>query len=617
MDIQLYAEQEEWVEKSSEMLREYGAYLDNSMAGLGKTIVVLEHCKRMDIPLTVICPVNAISVWEYETEKYGVEATIVTYDQLSRGSKEQSVIEIIDKTYYVTDDFYDKMEEGMMIAADEIHLALNNSDRRNAVMALAAAQRDMFLEGKDVYLALLSATPGHSAQHTRNIMCLLGIVSGTCDISDSSKNSLLAFAKSLIESLGDEDIKELYEQLVDRRSFTLEKLEQFIVSVYNSRVKGIHTGAIERKIGRRAKVYNAFFFSDDEGATDVVSAMSEFGVVKDSAGNAAKRSMQSVMQAIERSVLRSIVTFINYLIENPESADLKVVLFVNYVESIDYIEENLHTVSNPLFITGKQSSEERAENIRAFQEPNMDYPFICLNMKAGASSISLDDRDGSFPRATFIIPSYSYIDDFQAIYRVDRGPLTKSDPYVYICFPRLTSSDFNPEKDADEELESIATQYNVLNNIRAKSTTAKYIKDMVEDAAMVDLMRNPAVVVNMGEIVQLPPVKDVEGLEESQGSENIIQGWIDSGKNPKYIESLFAKNQKKKAPKARKAFAGITRGQKIRQLRHLMKKEKWTPEQVPDGILSSFGLEVKDLLPREKDKGPFQITYYRSNVNYG
>lgn len=612
MDIELYAEQEEWVNKSSDILHKHGAYLDNSMAGLGKSIIVLEHCKRLKIPLVVICPVNAISVWEYEGGKYGVDVTIFTYDQLSRGSANQDILEITEDTYLATDEFYERLEDGLMIAMDEVHLALNNSDRRNALVSLAMAQRDVFNEGKDAYLALLSATPGHSAQHTKNIICLLGIVEEGCDFSKATKDSLLQFAGALVNTLGDDDIKELYNQLLDRDNFTIDKVSQFIVSVYNSRIKGVYTGAIMRAQEKRAKVYNAFFSLDDENVRDVNSAISKIGEVKDAQGKIAIRTVQSVMQVIERNILQAVVSFINYLFMTEEVGDIKVVLFVNYTESVEYVKENIF--AETLFVTGSENSDERAENIRLFQEPNMDYPFICLNMKAGASSISLDDRDGKFPRATFIIPSYSYIDDFQAIYRVDRGNLTKSDPYVYICFPRLISAEFDPDGDLKQELENITTQYSVLNNIRAKSTTAKYIKDIVGEVGMVDLMRNPAVVVDQGaEVTQLPQVDDVS---ETHVSQNIIQGWIDSGKDPEYIESLFQKHKPVKPKRRREQLVGISKYQKIRELKRVMKKNKWAPENVPDGILSSFGLEVEDLYPRKKE-GAFKIVYDKSGVRYG
>ena len=83
-------------------------------------------------------------------------------------------------------------------------------------------------------------------------------------------------------------------------------------------------------------------------------------------------------------------------------------------------------------IHGKQTFEERKDNIRRFQK-NQDKIIIC-NICAGGQSINLNDIHGDHPRISLIVPSYSSTQLVQALGRIHRaGSKTPATHRIIFC----------------------------------------------------------------------------------------------------------------------------------------------------------------------------------------
>ena len=108
------------------------------------------------------------------------------------------------------------------------------------------------------------------------------------------------------------------------------------------------------------------------------------------------------------------------LMLNYHEHNKSVVVFVNYVSTFDLLIKLLK--KNKISyaeINGKQSDNERQENIDRFQ--NNEVRMIMCMIQAGGTTISLHDVSGRFPRVSIISPSYSRIELIQALGRIYRS----------------------------------------------------------------------------------------------------------------------------------------------------------------------------------------------------
>ena len=117
------------------------------------------------------------------------------------------------------------------------------------------------------------------------------------------------------------------------------------------------------------------------------------------------------------------------MIDTPNS---KVVIFVTYKTSFVILKEHSEKYGVSI-LNGSVPMKKRDGIVATFQAPNNDVRVIICHPIVGGVGLSLDDQHGGFPRHVFIMPSYNFIDLYQACGRVDRS-LTKSVPYIRFVY---------------------------------------------------------------------------------------------------------------------------------------------------------------------------------------
>jgi superfamily II DNA/RNA helicase len=115
---------------------------------------------------------------------------------------------------------------------------------------------------------------------------------------------------------------------------------------------------------------------------------------------------------IEMFKLPIILDLIDDALENNYS----VAIFVNYMNSMEYLSH--HLKENCSLIHGDQTLDDRQYNIDTFQK-NENKVIICI-IQAGGVGISLHDLNGR-PRMSIISPSWSGTDVVQALGRIHRA----------------------------------------------------------------------------------------------------------------------------------------------------------------------------------------------------
>lgn len=117
-----------------------------------------------------------------------------------------------------------------------------------------------------------------------------------------------------------------------------------------------------------------------------------------------------------------------------------VVIFVNFVETLEYLYKHLQTKlkKNISIVKGGQSTVTRQRQIDLFQ--SNQNRLIILTMGSGRESISLHDTEGHYPRVSLISPSWSAQDLIQALGRIHRAE-GKSKCLQYLIFCANTIED--------------------------------------------------------------------------------------------------------------------------------------------------------------------------------
>ena len=110
----------------------------------------------------------------------------------------------------------------------------------------------------------------------------------------------------------------------------------------------------------------------------------------------------------------------------------KVILTFNYNSSINLALANLQHF-NPLVLNGSVLKDNREDIIKKFQQPNLDYRLLITNLKVISLGISLEDKDGRFPRRAYGSPNCSATDMLQWVSRFHSKETKGTEP-VYVRF---------------------------------------------------------------------------------------------------------------------------------------------------------------------------------------
>lgn len=181
---------------------------------------------------------------------------------------------------------------------------------------------------------------------------------------------------------------------------------------------------------------NGFYELPKDELTKLNDAVEELKEgARDEEGKVQLAVVQRARVTIEKCKKRLYVRIIrSQLKKNP---NCKVVFGVEYLDTIEYLKENLKDLQ-PLFIHGGVDPSERSILIDKFNEPNLNYRLIILTSGTGSEGINLHDEDGRFPRFSFSSPSFRFDKLGQFSQRILRGGV-KSDVTFRIVFAQNTS----------------------------------------------------------------------------------------------------------------------------------------------------------------------------------
>jgi superfamily II DNA or RNA helicase len=372
------------------VIQNNNACLDASDTGTGKTYCAVAACSLLKLSPIIICPKSVIYSWIKVTQLFDVHPQIIiNYESLKTGNNYDKLEKIKDKdktNYKITPTPH------TIFIFDEAHRCAN-LDTENSKMLFAAKRTN-------IPILLLSATIADYPEKFKPFFYILNFIE-----------------TSQVESRNIDENK--YMRIVDEWIFRDKKpMQRIHTMLYPNRASRMRIdvlGDLFPQTQITATPYTLDKKRADEIEKEYKNLYIELERIKKLKSEDKPNPLTITMRAFQRIEILKIPTFVemcNDFIHN----NFSVVIFVNFVNTLETLCEMLHTTSK---IHGQQTQEERMKIIEDFQS-NKTNIIIC-NIKAGGIGISLHDIHGGHPRVSLISPTWSSIDLVQALGRIHRA----------------------------------------------------------------------------------------------------------------------------------------------------------------------------------------------------
>lgn len=447
-----------------------------------------------------------IDHWRSHFEKYQItSATILTYDTL-RGSRtilfngrqmvQHGLLYKDEDEYEPTETFKMWIEEGLLLVCDECHLIKNDSGRTNSVKALSRyitiRNLSLPLPHFKSWTMFLSATPYDLPIHTINFAQVCGVIRSDtlyCKETDKPKGILELY--QYCNHFNPEQTNIIWGTYDIKSKNVTDVVYKLMTDVFLRLISSFALNC-QRNYLSKQSVYYAYFDIDKVGIEMMKRALAmikapirnkfqhvhqykieplcelndtslvtnpEINSVLDV--NDPVKELSNLFNSItlksnlidRDGVIHGMITcqsvktffavlkFVTHIFNTVENS--KIVIFLNYKESIDIIMRYLSHY-NPVKITGDSECTEEVRNrIRSkFNEPNLESRLLLIISQVGSDGIELDDKNGSFPRIGLGFPDFYHSRFFQCPGRLFRR-YTKSNSLFFWC---LINSDECPEE---------------------------------------------------------------------------------------------------------------------------------------------------------------------------
>jgi hypothetical protein len=400
--------------------------LDGSDTGAGKTYVAMSECKDLKLRPFIICPKSVIPVWievakyfdvqyfgisnyemlkncRYYTENYEstkcpymdvefvdeikekpnkTDNTITNYAKniskinTKKEEKEDNKKKIPKYTFYLPDD--------VIVIFDEAHRCKNMSSITNKLLIGLSKCKNKIM--------ILSATI------TDKIECFkpFGIFFG---FYNESKQFNLWINNKKKQNIEKYKNNQLSDDLIQ-----LDIIHNAIYPQYGSRIKISELGDLFPQNTITANCYYLENHNEVEKIYSEINSALEQLKKKESYA----QQLAELIYARMKIEMLKVPLFIDLTLEGLENG-YSVVIFVNYVDTLNYICYNLKDVIEEYggiaVIMGGQSIDERHNNIQAFQ--NNSKKLMIAMIQAGGVGVSLHDIHGNHPRMSIISPPWA------------------------------------------------------------------------------------------------------------------------------------------------------------------------------------------------------------------
>jgi len=393
----LFPKQEESKASLIRALSIYGAALDSSHTGVGKTVVAAHTAKEYydnGTPVAVICPKIVIPHWERELAEVGIKPLFVTnYEKIKRGGHKH--LNKVGKKL-----FRWVLPERMLLIWDEVHRAAGFNSQ-NAQMLIAAKQAG---HGN----LMLSATACKDPTEMRAIGYVLGLHSLNRD-----EPPLLSWFHWM-KTFGCR--QDPWRKWVRG---PVSKLEPLNKVMYSTNCVKLTTADLPHAFTENHVITEPLAFAAmkdierfyrDNGVTPEIIEQILTGDVKPS-----PHILVEILRARQLAEAAKVPDIVD-MVKDAVVEGMSVVVFVNFKDTVSSLKAALPDAG---VVQGGQSAAERESYVQQFQ--NDEIHVMLCNSAAGGTGVSLHDVRGERPRLSLISPSFNDKEYVQVLGRIHRA----------------------------------------------------------------------------------------------------------------------------------------------------------------------------------------------------
>lgn len=372
-------------------LRKYGAALNSSATGTGKTIMSVTVARELGVPVLVVCPKSVIVPWQRCFEEQGMPVPpVINYEKLKTGSTPW--VRKLGKRRFEL-----RMPQGALVIWDESH-RLKSWDSQNAAMATASIAQGM----KNLFL---SATPFRDPTEMKVHGMALKLFGANGYWEWAARHGCTKDHWGKLQFDGTDEAararlsaisRELYTDRAVR--LTREDLgEHFAQCSIDWSPRDFGDGG---KIGKElAAVEDALMKLAEKQTLDGIDPATMTKILR-------------ARQKVELLKLPGIAEQVKDAVDD----GMSVFVALCFRDSVAALKDMLKM--EVAEIHGGTSARERQAGIDAFQADRLR---VCIaNIAAGGVGVNLHDENGKHPRLALISPSFDEKELSQALGRTDR-----------------------------------------------------------------------------------------------------------------------------------------------------------------------------------------------------
>ena len=393
-------------------INHWGAAIDGSDLGVGKTYTACGVARELNMRIVVVCPKAVMESWRrviVNHFKMGNKLEgIINYESLRIGKSSSTIASFIKRRDTRRNEFVWKIPKNTLIVWDESQ-KLKNAKTKNSETCLAALKQGykmLFCSATNATNPLELKTVGMAIKLFENNkryydwLYAHGVEKGRFGLEfNGNKDVLKKLHKDIFINRGTRLIRDTIpnfpETQLTAECFSMEEdSTRKINDIYAEMAKEL--SILNRKIKKENK--------------DSINKLT------------------AIIRARQKVELLKIPIFIE-LIEEALESEMSVVVFLNFDDSIKALAQRFGT---SCIIKGSNTSEERQKNIDEFQSDIQRL--IIVNIQSGGAGLSLHDVTGKYPRLALISPCYSAVLMRQSTGRVwrDSGKTKSIQKIVFV-----------------------------------------------------------------------------------------------------------------------------------------------------------------------------------------
>ena len=385
------------VEKLCASIKKWGAAIDGSDVGVGKTYSACAVARELDMDILIVCPKAVMESWKRVIHNHFKMQSklvgIINYEMLRTGRKDSPYLSYVKRRETRRKEFVWKIPKNTLIVWDESQ-KLKGAKTKNSETCTSALDQGY-------KMLFCSATNATNPLELRTV----GL-------------SLRLFTTN------PQYYTWLYEHGVTKGRFGLEftgnkeHLAKLNKDIFINR--GVRLSRDTIPNFPESQIIADCYDMEEEAQKKINKIYSEMELELKKLKNKMKKEkstseLVAILRARQEIELVKVPLFLEMIEEGLENG-MSVVVFCNFTETIHALAERLNT---QCIVNGEAKYEKtRQQSIDDFQ--NDKERVILINIAAGGAGLSLHDVNGKYPRMSLISPSYSAVQMRQATGRVWR-----------------------------------------------------------------------------------------------------------------------------------------------------------------------------------------------------